>query len=152
MGCKDTGSQDFELPAAPPPTTITNLSPDNPGFLQLGAQGLDLAGCSCLSLLGFPQPLQEFFLPVLGLAQFSIPRSQCCLSFSQLLRTRIRRTKPSQGADLRDTHSPHLVLTCWRRSFSCCSWMSGAGLLAWRPSVCEREALLSLRVSVRNSH
>lgn len=82
--------------------SITNLSLDNPGFLQLGVQSLDLAGCSCLSLLGFPQPLQEFFLPALCLAQFSILHSQCCLSFSQLLRTRVRRTKPSQGPDLRD--------------------------------------------------
>lgn len=89
----------------PSRTTITNLSPDNPGFLQLRVQGLDLAGCGCLSLLGFPQPLQEFFLPALGLAQFSILHAQSCLSFSQLLRTRVRGQSQVRALTL-ETRNP----------------------------------------------
>ena len=51
-----------------PPTPATYLPPGSLGFLQLGAQGLSLAGCSRLSLLGLLQPLEQFFLPSLGIA------------------------------------------------------------------------------------
>lgn len=48
-----------------PPAPITHLPAAILGFLQLGAQGLGLAGRGRLSLLGLVQPLQQLLLPLL---------------------------------------------------------------------------------------
>lgn len=48
-----------------PLTPITHLPLGSLGFFQLGAQGLGLAGCGHLPLLGLLQPLEQLLLPPL---------------------------------------------------------------------------------------
>lgn len=55
-------------PTAVPSTLITHLPPSSLGFLQLGAQALDLAGHGCLSLLSLLQSLEQLLLLPLGSA------------------------------------------------------------------------------------
>lgn len=78
------GHRGRALPLSPP-APITHPSAAVLGFLQLGAQGLGLAGCGRLSLLGLLQPLEQVLLPLPGSAELLCLPPQPCLSLGQLL-------------------------------------------------------------------
>lgn len=97
-GCKST--RPFRLPRLPPatqgvtgagpcccphPPSITHLLLGTPGFLQLGVQGLGLAGHGRLSLLGLLQLPEQLLLPPLGPAELLLLRLQPSPSLGQLL-------------------------------------------------------------------